>query len=391
MMLGFLLARAGVSVVVLEKHPDFLRDFRGDTVHPSTLEIISELGLLDEFLKLPHRTVDQLSLQIGKQRVRMIDLTHLPTRCKYIALMPQWDFLNFLAQHGRRYKQFDLRMRAEVTDLIEEGDRIVGVRANAPDGELIIHADLVVGCDGRHSTVREKAGLQTDDYGVPMDVLWFRITRRDSDGADVFGHIEAGALLVMLDRGDYWQCAYVIPKGGIDRVRASGIEAFRNRVVALSPFLADRIGELKSFDDVKLLSVMVNRLRQWWRPGLVCIGDAAHAMSPIGGVGINIAVQDAVAAANRLTVPLRAGTANSGHLQAIQSRRDFPARMTQKIQLTMQNRIIGPALQGTREPKPPLLFKLFDAFPLLRRIPARLLALGIQPEHVQTPEVTAGG
>jgi 2-polyprenyl-6-methoxyphenol hydroxylase-like FAD-dependent oxidoreductase len=391
MMLGFLLARAGVSVVVLEKHPDFLRDFRGDTVHPSTLEIIFELGLLDEFLKLPHRTVDQLSLQIGKQRVRMIDLTHLPTQCKYIALMPQWDFLNFLAEHGRRYKQFDLRMRAEVTDLIEEGDRIVGVRANTPDGELIIRADLVVGCDGRHSTVREKAGLQTDDYGAPMDALWFRVTRRDSDGADVFGHIEAGALLVMLDRGDYWQCAYVIPKGGIDRVKASGIEAFRNRVVALSPFLADRIGELKSFDDVKLLSVIVNRLRQWWRPGLICIGDAAHAMSPIGGVGINIAVQDAVAAANRLAAPLRAGTTNSGHLQAIQARRDFPARMTQKIQLTMQNRIIGPALQGTREPKPPLLFKLFDAFPLLRRIPARLLALGIRPEHVQTSDITAGG
>ena len=391
MMLGFLLARAGVSVVVLEKHPDFLRDFRGDTVHPSTLEIIYELGLLDEFLKLPHRTVDQLSLQIGKQRVRMIDLTHLPTQCKFIALMPQWDFLNFLAEHGRRYKQFDLRTRAEVTDLIEEGDRIVGVRAKTPDGELIIHADLVVGCDGRHSTVREKAGLQTDDYGVPMDVLWFRITRHDSDGADVFGHIEAGALLVMLDRGDYWQCAYVIPKGGIDRVRASGIEAFRNRVVALSPFLANRMGELKSFDDVKLLSVMVNRLRQWWRPGLLCIGDAAHAMSPIGGVGINIAVQDAVAAANRLAAPLRTGAMNSGHLQAIQARRDFPARMTQKIQLTMQNRIIGPALQGTREPKPPLLFKLFDALPLLRRIPARLLALGIQPEHVQTPDITAGG
>jgi 2-polyprenyl-6-methoxyphenol hydroxylase-like FAD-dependent oxidoreductase len=390
-MLGFLLARAGVSVVVLEKHPDFLRDFRGDTVHPSTLEIIDELGLLDEFLKLPHRTVDQLSLQIGKERVRMIDLTHLPTQCKYIALMPQWDFLNFLAAHGRRYKQFDLHMRAEVTSLIEEGDRIVGVRANTPDGELIIRADLVVGCDGRHSTVREKAGLKTDDYGAPMDVLWFRITRRDGDGADVFGHIETGALLVMLDRGDYWQCAYVIPKGGIERVRASGIEAFRNRVVALSPFLADRIGELKSFDDVKLLSVMVNRLRQWWRPGVICIGDAAHAMSPIGGVGINIAVQDAVAAANRLAVPLRTGTANNAHLQAIQARRDFPARMTQKIQLTMQNRIIGPALQGTREPKPPLLFKLIDAFPLLRRIPARLLALGIQPEHVRTPDVTAGG
>jgi 2-polyprenyl-6-methoxyphenol hydroxylase-like FAD-dependent oxidoreductase len=391
MMLGFLLARAGVRVVVLEKHADFLRDFRGDTVHPSTLELIRELGLLDEFLKLPHRTVDRLSLQVGNRRIRLIDLTHLPTQCKYIALMPQWDFLNFLADHGRRYRQFDLRMRAEATDLIESGDRVVGVRVKTPDGELTVHADLVVGSDGRHSTVREKAGLQTDDYGAPMDVLWFRITRRDTDGADVFGHIAAGALLVMLDRGDYWQCAYVIPKGGIDRVTANGIEAFRNRVVALSPFLADRVGELRSFDDVKLLSVMVNRLRQWWRPGLICIGDAAHAMSPIGGVGINIAVQDAVAAANRLAAPLHAGTTNSGHLQAVQARRDFPARMTQKIQLTMQNRIIGPALQSTREPKPPLLFKLFDTFPLLRRLPARLLALGIRPEHVQTPDIGAVG
>jgi 2-polyprenyl-6-methoxyphenol hydroxylase-like FAD-dependent oxidoreductase len=389
MMLGFLLARAGVRVVVLEKHADFLRDFRGDTVHPSTLELIHELGLLDEFLKLPHRTVDRLSMQIGNRRIRLIDLTHLPTQCKYIALMPQWDFLSFLADQGRRYSQFDLRMRAEATDLIEEGGRVAGVRAKTPDGELTVHAALVVGCDGRHSTVREKAGLQTDDYGVPMDVLWFRITRREADGADVFGHIEAGALLVMLDRGDYWQCAYVIPKGGIDRVKANGIEAFRNRVVALSPFLADRIGELRSFDDVKLLTVMVNRLKHWWRPGLICIGDAAHAMSPIGGVGINIAVQDAVAAANRLAAPLKAGTTTNGHLQAVQARRDFPARMTQKIQLTMQNRIIGPALQGTRAPKPPLLFKLFDAFPLLRRIPGRLLALGIQPEHVQTPDIGA--
>jgi 2-polyprenyl-6-methoxyphenol hydroxylase-like FAD-dependent oxidoreductase len=391
MMLGFLLARAGVRVVVLEKHADFLRDFRGDTVHPSTLELIYELGLLDEFLKLPHRTVDRLSLQVGKRRIRLIDLTHLPTQCKFIALMPQWDFLNFLADHSRRYSQFDLRMRAEATDLIERGDRVAGVRVKTPDGELTVEADLVVGCDGRHSTVREKAGFQSDDYGAPMDALWFRITRRDSDGADVFGHIEAGALLVMLDRGDYWQCAYVIPKGGIDRVKADGIEAFRNHVVALSPFLADRVGELRSFDDIMLLSVMVNRLRQWWRPGLICIGDAAHAMSPIGGVGINIAVQDAVAAANRLAAPLKAGTTTSGDLQAIQARRDFPARMTQKIQLTMQNRIIGPALQATREPKPPLLFKLFDAFPVLRRIPARLLALGIQPEHVQTPDIGATG
>jgi 2-polyprenyl-6-methoxyphenol hydroxylase-like FAD-dependent oxidoreductase len=391
MMLGFLLARAGVRVVVLEKHADFLRDFRGDTVHPSTLELIYELGLLDEFLKLPHRTIDRLSLQVGNRRIRLIDLTHLPTQCKYVALMPQWDFLNFLADQGHRYKQFDLRMQAEVTDLIEAADRIVGVRVNTPDGELIVHADLVVGCDGRHSTVREKAGLQSDDYGAPMDVLWFRVTRRETDGADVFGHIAAGAMLVMLDRGDYWQCAYVIPKGGIDRVTADGIEAFRNRVVALSPFLADRVGELRSFDDVKLLSVMVNRLRQWWRPGLICIGDAAHAMSPIGGVGINIAVQDAVAAANRLAAPMKAGALTTGHLQAIQARRDFAARMTQKIQLTMQNRIIGPALQGTREPKPPLIFRLFDAFPRLRRIPGRLLALGIEPEHVQTPDIGVAG
>jgi 2-polyprenyl-6-methoxyphenol hydroxylase-like FAD-dependent oxidoreductase len=389
MMLGFLLARAGVRVVLLEKHADFLRDFRGDTVHPSTLELIYELGLLDEFLELPHRKVDRLSLQIGEQRVRMIDLTHLPTRCKYIALMPQWDFLNFLADHGRRYKQFDLRMRAEATDLIEEGGRIVGLRANTPDGELVIRADLVVGCDGRHSTLREKAGLRSEDYGAPMDVLWFRVTRRNNDGNDVFGHIEAGMMLVMLDRGDYWQCAYVIPKGGIERVKASGIEAFRNCVVELSPFLADRIGELKSFDDVKLLSVTVDRLRQWWRPGLICIGDAAHAMSPIGGVGINIAVQDAVAAANRLAAPLKAGRVTDNDLQAIQQRRTFPARMTQQIQLTMQNRIISPALQATRQPKPPLLFRLFDAFPILRRVPGRLLALGIRPEHVQTPDASA--
>ncbi len=389
MMLGFLLARAGVRVVVLEKHADFLRDFRGDTVHPSTLELMYELGLLDKFLKLPHRKVDRLSLQIGEQHVRMIDLTHLPTHCKYIALMPQRDFLNFLADHGRRYKQFDLRMRAEATNLIEEGGRIVGLRANTPDGELVIRADLVVGCDGRHSTVREKAGLRSEDYGAPMDVLWFRITRRNSDDAEVFGHIEAGMMLVMLDRGDYWQCAYVIPKGGIERVKASGIEAFRNRVVELSPFLADRIGELKSFDNVKLLSVAVDRLRQWWRPGLICIGDAAHAMSPIGGVGINIAVQDAVAAANRLAAPLNAGRVTDDDLQAIQQRRTFPARLTQQIQLTMQNRIISPALQATRQPKPPLLFRLFDAFPLLRRVPARLLALGIRPEHVQTPDASA--
>ena len=389
MMLGFLLARAGVDVVVLEKHADFFRDFRGDTIHPSTLELMLELGFLDEFLKLPHQKVDRLTMQIGNERMRMIDLTHLPTHCKYIALMPQWDFLNFLAARGKRYKSFDVRMQAEATDLIEESGRVVGLRAKTPDGELTIRADLVVGADGRHSTVRDKAGFKSDDYGAPMDVLWFRLPRKQTDESEPFGHIEAGAMMIMLNRGDYWQCAYVIPKGGNDRVTAEGLDAFRQRVVFMSPFLADRVGELKSFDDIKLLSVAVDRLRQWWRPGVICIGDAAHAMSPIGGVGVNMAVQDAVAAANRLAAPLKAGTAGDDDLRAIQQRRTFPVRVTQAIQLTMQKRIVSRALSTTQRPKPPLLFKLFELIPVLQRIPGRLLAVGVRPEHVRTPDVLA--
>ncbi|MGB7077543.1 MAG: FAD-dependent oxidoreductase, partial [Xanthobacteraceae bacterium] len=315
MMLGYLLARAGVSVVVLEKHADFFRDFRGDTVHPSTLELIYELGLLDQFLKLPHQKVETLTGQVGAEHLTMVDFRHLPTHCKYIALMPQWDFLNFLAEHGRRYKTFGLHLNAEATDLIEENGRVVGLRATTPEGTLTIRADLTVGCDGRHSTVRAKAGLTGEDYGAPMDVLWFRLPRKPGDSTDTFGHIEAGRMMIMLDRGDYWQCAYVIPKGGIEKIKAEGLEAFRRRVLDMSPFLADRIGELKSFDDIKLLSVTVDRLRKWWRPGLLCIGDAAHAMSPIGGVGINMAVQDAVAAANRLADPLARGAVTDADLQ----------------------------------------------------------------------------
>jgi 2-polyprenyl-6-methoxyphenol hydroxylase-like FAD-dependent oxidoreductase len=373
---------------VLEKHPDFFRDFRGDTVHPSTLELMYELGLLDEFLKVPHQKVETLTGQVGDEHLTMIDFSHLPTHCKFVALMPQWDFLNFLADHGKRYDTFDLRMKAEAADLIEEGGRIVGLRANTPDGTLTIRADLVVGCDGRHSTVREKAGLQSDDYGAPMDVLWFRVSRQDSDSTDTFGHIEAGKMMIMLDRGDYWQCAYVIPKGGIEKVKAEGLDAFRQRVLEMSPFLADRLGELKSWDDVKLLSVTVDRLRKWWRPGLICIGDAAHAMSPIGGVGINMAVQDAVAAANRLAGPLKSGTMTDADLQAIEDRRTLPVRFTQWLQLTIQKRIISRVLGmgSERRPKPPLLFKLFNVFPALRRIPARLLGVGIRPEHIHTPE-----
>jgi 2-polyprenyl-6-methoxyphenol hydroxylase-like FAD-dependent oxidoreductase len=389
-MLGFLLARAGVHVVVLEKHADFFRDFRGDTVHPSTLELMFELGLIDEFLKLPHEKVETLTAQIGAEHVQMVDFRHLPTHCKFVALMPQWDFLNFLAEHGKRYKTFDLRMQADATDLIEENGRIVGLIANTPDGALTIRADLVVGCDGRHSVVREKAGFKSEDYGAPMDVLWFRMSHKDNDSPDTFGHIEAGRLMVMFDRGDYWQCAYLIPKGGIERVKSEGLEAFRARVVDMSPFLSDRVGELKSWDDIKLLSVTVDRLQKWWRPGLICIGDAAHAMSPIGGVGINMAVQDAVAAANQLAGPLRAGKVTDKDLQAIEERRTLPMRFTQWLQLTIQRRIISRVLASQQRPKPPAFFKLFNSFPALRRIPARLVGIGIRPEHVQTPEAAPG-
>jgi len=387
MMLGFLLARAGVAVVVLEKHPDFFRDFRGDTIHPSTLELMHELGLLDRFLKLPHQKMERVAIQVGDKRLQMIDMTHLPTHCKYVALMPQWDFLNFLAECGKRYESFDLRLQTEATDLIDEDGRVVGVRASSAFGELAIRADLVVAADGRHSTLRARAELQSDDYGAPMDVLWFRLPRRQSDEAATLGHIETGAMLVMLDRGDYWQCAFVIPKGGIERVRAEGLDAFRKRVVAMSPYFADRITELKSWDDVKLLSVTVDRLRRWWRPGLLCIGDAAHAMSPIGGVGINLAIQDAVAAANRLAGPLKTRTLSNDDLQAVQDRRTLPVRLTQLLQLTIQNRVISPALAGERQPKPPLLFELLNAIAVLRRIPARFLGLGIRPEHIHTPDV----
>lgn len=387
MMLGFLLARAGVAVVVLEKHADFFRDFRGDTIHPSTLELMHELGLLDRFLKLPHQRIERLTMQVGDRRLRMVDLTHLPTHCKYVAMMPQWDFLNFIADCAKRYRSFDLRMRTEATDLIEENGRVVGVRASGPDGELAIRADLVVAADGRHSTQRARAGLQGEDYGAPMDVLWFRLPRRQSDEMATFGHIEMGAMLIMLDRGDYWQCAYVIPKGGIERVKAAGLEAFRERIVKLSPYLADRVAGLKTWDDIKLLSVTVDRLRQWWRPGLLCIGDAAHAMSPIGGVGVNLAIQDAVAAANRLAAPLKSRTVSINDLQAVQARRMLPVRLTQLLQLTIQNRIISPVIAGERQPKPPLLFKLLNAIAILRRIPARFLGLGIRPEHIHTPDV----
>jgi 2-polyprenyl-6-methoxyphenol hydroxylase-like FAD-dependent oxidoreductase len=382
MMLGLLLARAGVPVVVLEKHGDFLRDFRGDTIHPSTLEVMHELGLLDEFLKLPHRRVERLNGFVGDTPVRIADFSHLPTRCKFIALMPQWDFLDFLADKARRYPSFGLRMRAEVTDLIEEGGRVVGVRANTPDGELVVRSTLVVGADGRSSVVRERAGLKVEDIGSPMDVLWMRLSRRESDGAEALGRIAAGKMMVMFDRGDYWQCAYVIPKGAVEEVRAAGIEAFRAAIVSVAPQLHDRVQELKSFDDVKLLTVKIDRLTQWHKPGLLCIGDAAHAMSPVGGVGVNLAVQDAVAAANILAAPLRSGTLGEADLAAVQRRRMFPTRATQRLQVLIQNNVLSPVLASRGTPRPPFPVWLVNAFPILQRIPARLVGLGVRPEHV---------
>jgi 2-polyprenyl-6-methoxyphenol hydroxylase-like FAD-dependent oxidoreductase len=382
MMLGFLLARAGVEVIVLEKHKDFFRDFRGDTIHPSTLEIMHELGLLDEFLKLPHEKVRELSIQVGEERITIGDFSYLPTRCRFIALMPQWDFLNFLARWGERNRAFTLRMQAEVTDLVEEGGRVTGVRGTSPDGPFTVQADLVVGADGRHSVVRDRAGLSVEDLGAPMDVFWMRLSRRPDDGTDIVGRIDVGRLFVMLNRGDYWQCAVVIPKGTAEDVRRKGIEAFRETIAQLVPFERERVDELKSFDDIKLLTVMVDRLSQWYRPGVLCIGDAAHAMSPVGGVGVNLAVQDAVAAANILADPLAKRSVTPEHLHAVQKRREFPTRMTQAVQLFVQNRFLRHVLASTTAPVVPWPLKLLRAMPFLRRVPARLFGLGVRPEHV---------
>jgi 2-polyprenyl-6-methoxyphenol hydroxylase-like FAD-dependent oxidoreductase len=389
MMLGFLLARAGVDVLVLEKHADFLRDFRGDTIHPSTLELMRELGLLADFLQRPHQEAPQLTGQVGDTAVTVADFAHLPTQCRFIALMPQWDFLNFLAEHGRSYPTFHVRMRAEVTDLIEDDGRVAGVRATTPDGPLEVRAALVVGADGRHSTVRERAGLRVEDLGAPIDVLWMRLSRHPDDRRFPLGRFDRGKVFVMLDRGDYWQCAYVIPKGGFDDVRRRGLGAFREDVAAIAPFLRDRVGELASWDDVKLLTVVVDRLRRWYRPGLLCLGDAAHAMSPIGGVGINLAIQDAVAAANILAAPLRDGSASVAELRRVQRRREFPTRATQRLQVLVQDRVISRVLAARKQLALPWPLRLLRRFPVLSRIPARLIGLGFRPEHVKTPDVFA--
>src|SRR6266852_1182183 len=386
MMLGFLLARMAVDVVVLEKHADFLRDFRGDTIHPSTLEVMYELGILDEFLKRPHQEVRELAGQIGAESVMLADFTHLPTHCRFVAFMPQWDFLNFIAEKAGKYPQFHLKMEAEVTDLVEEGGRVTGVRAQTPQGELQVRADLTVGADGRHSVVRERAGLQVLNLGAPMDVLWMRVSRRPTDPGATFGRIDTGRILVLLNREDYWQLAYVIPKGSADELRRQDPEVLRADLARLAPFLADRVSELRDWNDVKLLTVAVDRLSKWSRPGLLCIGDAAHAMSPIGGVGINLAIQDAVATAKILGKKLQQGPVGEDALDEVQQHRTFPTRATQRLQLLVQNNVITRVLGSTKPLSVPWQVRLLGRSPWLRRIPARLIGLGFRPQHLKTPE-----
>ena len=378
MMAGFLLARAGIDVIVLEKHADFFRDFRGDTIHPSTLELMYELGLLDAFLELPHDEVHELSAEIGPDRLPIADFRHLPTHCKYIALMPQWDFLDFIADQARALPKFRLLLSTEATGLIEDNGRIVGITSTAGD----IRAALTIAADGRHSVLREAAGLEVEDFASPMDVLWFRISRRPTDPKDTFGHAEAGRLMVLINRGTYWQIAYIIPKGGDAALRGGPIERFRADVGRVTPFLGDRLGEITGWDQVKLLTVKVDRLARWHRPGFLAIGDAAHAMSPIGGVGVNLAVQDAVAAANRLAAPLARGSVDESVLAAIQKRREFPTKVTQGAQIAVQKRLIDPLLNTDKPLRAPWLLKLLSSIPLLRTIPAYVVGVGVRPEHI---------
>src|SRR5688572_28095006 len=376
MMLGLLLARAGVDALVLEKHADFLRDFRGDTLHPSTLEVMHELGLLEGLLRLPHQKVTRLNGQFGDLALTVADFTHLPTQCRFVAFMPQWDFLNFLAKEGARYPTFQLRMRAEVTDLIENPGGIVGLRAQTADGPLEIRANLVVGADGRHSIVRARAGLPVEEFGAPMDVLWFRLSRRSDDLEDPIGRFDTGRIFIMLNRGEYWQCGFVIPKGSRDDLQARGLPAFRESVTQLAPFVADRVGELQDWEAIKLLTVQVDRLRRWYRPGLLCLGDATHAMSPVAGVGINLAIQDAVAAANLLAGLLRAGRLTTEDLHRVQDRREWPTHVTQWAQLFIQDRVIRRALRASDRLSPPFPIRLLARCPFLARIPARLIGMG---------------
>jgi len=379
-MAGYLLARAGVPVIVLEKHADFFRDFRGDTIHPSTLQLMYELGLLDQFLKQPHQEVRELRAVVNGQVVPIADFTKLPTRCKFIAFMPQWDFLNFLATRAKEFPDFQLLMQHEVVDLTFDHQRVTGVRVKTPRGELEIRADLVIGADGRHSTIQTRAGLERQDFGVPIDALWMRISKKQGDPQQSFGFFERGKLLVLLDRGDYWQCGFVIPKGGFDKIKARGMQELQNSIVSFAGFLRDRVAELDDWSKIRLLTVQINRLRDWYRDGLLCIGDSAHAMSPAGGVGINLAIQDAVATANLLAEKLRTGPVSVNDLRQVQRRREWPTRVIQAMQVFIhRNLVTGQTSQ--RKGSLPIVFRLLKWFPVLRQIPARFIGIGPRPEH----------
>ncbi len=385
MMLGYLLGRAGVDVVVLEKHADFFRDFRGDTVHPSTLQVMDELGLIDGFLQLPHQRLQKMQGLFAGTPVQIADLGRLKVKYNFIAFMPQWDFLNFLREAGRRFPSLKVMMRTEAVDLIRDGARIAGVRAKTPEGMVDIAADLTIACDGRHSTVRERAGLKVEEIGAPMDVLWFRAGKTLEETEKIFARVDPGKMMVTFDRGDYWQCAFVIPKGGYEAVKARGLEALLADIVRMAPVLKSGISDVKSWDDMKLLTVAINRLDKWVQPGLLCIGDAAHAMSPMGGVGVNLAVQDAVATANLLAARLQQGAPGEAELAAVQARREFPVRMTQRMQVVGQDNIVAMALKPGKTLKAPLPLRIVTAIPWLQGITARFLGLGVRPEHVHSP------
>lgn len=382
-MLGFLLARAGVDVTVLEKHKDFFRDFRGDTIHPSTLQLLHELGMLDEFLALPHQELTHLAIAIGGHTLPMADFTHLPTQAKFIALMPQWDFLNFLSSHAAKLPNFHILMEHEVIGLIESNSRVTGVRAKTPAGLVEIHAALVVGCDGRHATTRTSAHLPVHETGAPIDVLWFRLSRREGEPENALGNINFGEFLILINRGDYYQCGFIIAKDSFTtHIQPSGLAAFRNSLVRLVPFLSDRVDEITGWEQLKLLSVQVNRLTRWHSPGLLCIGDAAHAMSPVGGIGINLAIQDAVAAARILAPTLKTGIVTELTLAHVQHRREFPTRITQRFQV-MVHFFLSRTLGNPATVKPPPLLRLLSSQPRFRQFAARFIGVGVRPEHIQ--------
>jgi 2-polyprenyl-6-methoxyphenol hydroxylase-like FAD-dependent oxidoreductase len=385
MMTGYLLARAGVEVAVFEKHADFLRDFRGDTIHPSTLELMYELGLLDEFLKLPHQEFAELKGIFNGHLAAMADFSRLPTHCKFIGFMPQWDFLNFLATKAKIFPSFALHMQHEVVDLIIEGDRVTGVRVRTPDAERDFRADLVIGAEGRNAITHTRAGFETQELGVPIDVLWMHISKRDGDPKQLFGFFRHGKLLVLIDREKYYQAGFVIPKGGIETAKQRGLPALHSEIVSLAPFLKDRITELDDWSKIKLLTVQINRLRKWCRDGLLCIGDSAHAMSPAGGVGINLALQDAVATANLLAAKLRNGPVSVADLEEVQKRREWPTRVIQAMQKFIHRHVVT-GRESRSGDSLPLIVRLLKWFPALRSLPARFIGIGPRPEHIHSPK-----